>query len=304
MFLRSLGDYTDDPAYAVITPTIKRIINLQPAYFRYRVLLASYLVKEYDLSGFNIGMKLRNISRIPDRYYSILGKVYFEAGLYEYANESYEKAVKYSDNKDIIIEYAVVQYHNSIEQYSGAIKTLNNLLKKYPNDAEIYYHLSKVYSSEGKSLSKGATMIEAALKINPEQPYYLYQKAYINELTGDTDAALKEYISISKLYRNYTIAHYKSAFLLANIYNNPNAAEPYALLYSSFTPKAYQGDVLLAIIYEKQASQVGDENSKANKISAAIDRYKRAYNNAIWGKDRLTRMGISETLNTLSSKIN
>ena len=303
MFLRSLGDYTDDPAYAVITPTIKRIINLQPAYFRYRILLASYLVKEYDLSGFNIGMKLRNISRIPDRYYSILGKIYFEAGLYQYAKESYEKAIKYTDNKDIIIEYAVVQYHNSIEQYSGAVKTLNNLLKKYPNDAEIYYQLSKAYSSEGKSLSKASTMIETALKINPDQPYYLYQNAYINELTGNTDIALKEYIAISKLYRNYTIAHYKSAFLLANIYNNPNAAEPYALLYLSFTPKAYQGDVLLAIIYEKQASEVEDKN-KSDKILAAIDRYKRAYNNAIWGKDRLARIGIAETLNALSLKLN
>ena len=300
MFLRSLGDYTDDPAYAVITPTIKRIINLQPAYFRYRVLLASYLVKEYDLSGFDIGMKLRNISRIPDRYYSILGKIYFEAGLYEYANESYEKAVKYSDNKDIIIEYAVVQYHASIKQYSGAIKTLNNLLKKYPNDADIYYHISKVYSSEGKSLSKATTMIETALKMNPEQPYYLYQNAYINELTGNTDKALKGYISISKLYRNYTIAHYKSAFLLANIYNNPDAAEPYALLYLSFTPKAYQGDILLAIIYEKQAGEVANKS----KISAAIDRYKRAYKNAIWGKDRLTRIGITETLNALTLKLN
>lgn len=302
LLLESLGDFTDSDVNVILTPTIRRIIEINPAYLGNRILLASLLAREYNLEGFQIAKKLRNIANIPGQYYGIMGTVYFKARLYPYANNTYAQALKNSEAKDIRLGAATVKY--SMGLYKDGINMLKKLAKEYPENNDILYHLARAYAKEESNFDASGAIIVKLLESDAQNPHYLYLYAYLQELLGSEETAISAYTSIARSYKNYAAAYYKSASLAIKYYSDTKVAEPYALLYRALTPKAYQSHALLGSIYLRQAETEKDISRAGLLFEQALNSYSYALSFAYYGRDRSKRKELANIVQAISLRVN
>ena len=301
LLLESLGDFTDSDVNVILSPTIRRVIDINPAYLSNRILLASLLAREYNLEGFEIAKKLRDIANIPGQYYGIMGEVYFKARLYPYANNTYAKALKNSKSKDIRLGAATVKYTMGLSK--EGIDILKKLSKEYPEDYNILYHLARAYTKEESNFENSGDIIVKLLERDPQNPHYLYLYAYLQELLGSEETAISAYTSIARSYRNYAAAYYKSASLALKYYDDAKIAEPYALLYRALTPKSYQSHALLGAIYLDQAENEKDISTAGLLFEQALNSYSYALSFSYYGRDRSKRKELADIVQAISLRI-
>ena len=103
--------------------------------------------------------------------------------------------------------------------------------------------------------------INKAISFDTNNVNYLYEKAYINELIGNTREALKTYQNIVKIRKNYAAANYRAAIVYLINFKDDISAESYAFNYLALVPDDYSGYELLGKIYKTRAEKYIDSNT-------------------------------------------
>ena len=156
--------------------------------------MAAILLNDGDYDGaleiINNGIKINNSSSL---LYQMLGGIYSEQKKLDLAEESLIKAIELSSDPGPIMRDLLFVYIDSGNNQQ-AIDYSNELLNKYPNDADIYYNVGVLYmrvarQKEESAKSKFNKLNEIS---NPEKT--LVQECY-NEFKD-----LRNYATLAKDY--------------------------------------------------------------------------------------------------------
>lgn len=300
MFRDSLGDYANTDVYVVLSPTMRRIVEISPSYLDNRIELAKSLAREYNSDGYDIIMNIMRLANIPGMKDSLIASIYSESGLYQYADSAYKRALVYNKSSYIRLQDAIAQINTGY--YDSALEILKSLTAENNNYADAWYNLSILYSKQ-KDYAESVRTIEKAISLDKYNNNYLYQYGYAQEMSGNVSTALSIYSSIVRTDRNYAAANYRAALLLLNNFKDPKTAAPYASIYATLVPQDPSGYMLLGNIYEAEAGTSDKASETARFFKLSLDNYKEALSKAIWGKDREVRNSLISTIDTLSLRI-
>ena len=165
----------------------------------------------------------------------------------------------------------------------------------HANNPDKLYAASKIYTKIG-NYTEALNIINNALSFDGNNINYIYQRAYIKELMGNSKDALSDYESIIRMRKNYAAANYRAALVYLNNLKNDTNSETYALNYLALVPDDYSGYKLLADIYKFRAERYIDANTK-NLLKEALNNYQTALSKAVWGRDLEARNIILKEIN-------
>lgn len=172
-------------------------------YKKFSVLrvIGIYLEKqEYKkvLSYINSMLKIRDLEEIYDRLYILKLTVFEELKDYSSACKQAELLVKlYPDNVDYLFYLGVYQEKNG--DFSSSEQTLRQVMAKDPNYSSAYNHLGYMYAEKGIHLDEAQTMLEKALKIKPQDSYYLDSLGWIYFKKGNLSRALENLLKSDEI---------------------------------------------------------------------------------------------------------
>ena len=296
-YLSSVGYYDNIDGYVYLSPTMKEILRIAPAYIENRIKLAESYIREYNIDGLNMINKITEYINVNGGKDLLLGREYNRAYLYSYSMRCYDRASKYLEVNPIYIAETAVNLNN----YNPSNTELENILNKNTNNAENLYAVSKLYTKIG-NYDKAFELINNAIALDNTNANYLYQKAYINDLKGNTKEALSAYQNIIKLKKNYAAANYRASLIYLINFKDDINAEGYGLNYLALLPDDYSGYKLLGDIYKRRAEKYIDRNT--NKLlKEALSYYKTALSKAVWGRDSAERASILEEINYIQNKL-
>ena len=294
-YLSSIGSYDNINAYVSLSSTMNEILRIAPAYIENRIKLAESYIREYNIEGFNIINKITEYINVYGGKDLLLGREYNKAYLYSYSMKCYDRASKYLDVNPIYIAETAVHLDNYISS------SIEELLNKNTNSKDGLYASSKLYTDIG-DYSNAMKYINNAIALDNSNINYLYQKAYINELTGNTREALSNYQNIVKINKNYSAANYRASLVYLNNFKDDVNAENYALNYLALLPDDYSGYELLGKIYKTRAEKYIDKNTNA-LLKEALSNYETALSKAVWGKDLEARKNILKEIDYIQKRL-
>ncbi|MDO6992686.1 tetratricopeptide repeat protein [Brachyspira innocens] len=294
-YLTSIGSYDNINAYVSLSSTMNEILRIAPAYIENRIRLAESYIREYNIEGFNIINKITEYINVYGGKDLLLGREYNKAYLYSYSMKCYDRASKYLDVNPIYIAETAVHLDN----YTSS--SIEELLNKNTNSKDALYASSKLYTDIG-DYSNAMKYINNAIALDNSNINYIYQKAYINELIGNTREALSNYQNIVKINKNYAAANYRAALVYLNNFKDDVNAENYALNYLALLPDDYSGYELLGKIYKTRAEKYIDKNTNT-LLKEALSNYETALSKAVWGKDSEARKNILKEIEYIQKKL-
>ncbi len=117
---------------------------------------------------------------------SILEETKDYKGAYKYA----KKLVKtYPDNMDYLFYLGV--YQEKIGDFEGAEGSLKRVIAKDPTYSAAYNHLGYLYAEKGIKLDEAQMLLEQALKLKPDDPYYIDSLGWVYFKKNQFEKALK-----------------------------------------------------------------------------------------------------------------
>lgn len=292
-YLSSIGSYDNVQGYVSLSPTMKEILRIAPAYIENRIRLAEAYIREYNIEGLNIINNITYYINVNGGKDLLLGRGYDRAYLYSYALSCYNRASQYLTVNPVYIAEAAV----NMENYNSSANLINGNI----NDPESLYAVSKIYTKIG-NYDEALNTINKALSFDNLNVNYLYQRAYITELMGKTKTALSDYESIIRMKKNYAAANYRAALCYLHNLKNDMNAETYALNYLALLPDDYSGYKLLGDIYKFRAEKYIDKNTKP-LLKEALNNYQTALSKAVWGRDSEVRKRILNEIEYVQNKI-
>ena len=294
-YLSSVGYYDNVDGYINLSSTMKEVLRISPAYIENRIKLAESYIREYNLEGLNMINKITDYINVDGGKDLLLGREYNKAYLYSYSMKCYDRASKYLKVNPIYIAETAVNLTNYQVSSSDIKKTINE------NDADSLYAASKLYSKIG-DYNSAMNSINKAISFDNNNVNYLYEKAYINELIGNTREALKTYQNIVKIRKNYAAANYRAAIVYLINFKDDISAESYAFNYLALVPDDYSGYELLGKIYKTRAEKYIDSNT-VTLLKEALNYYETALSKAVWGRDLEIRKSIQAEIEYVQNKI-
>ena len=294
-YLSSVGYYDNVDGYINLSSTMKEVLRISPAYIENRIKLAESYIREYNLEGLNMINKITDYINVDGGKDLLLGREYNKAYLYSYSMKCYDRASKYLKVNPIYIAETAVNLTNYQVSSSDIKKTINE------NDADSLYAASKLYSKIG-DYNSAMNSINKVISFDNNNVNYLYEKAYINELIGNTREALKTYQNIVKIRKNYAAANYRAAIVYLINFKDDISAESYAFNYLALVPDDYSGYELLGKIYKTRAEKYIDSNT-VTLLKEALNYYETALSKAVWGRDSEIRKSIQAEIEYIQNKI-
>lgn len=167
-----------------------------------------YLAKFYLMSDQNKKAQALISENIKARNsaldYNLLGKIYFDLGDFEKAQESFKKAL-YIDKTDFSSREGLGNLHYIKQEYNEAIKNYSQALKYDKKSDRL---ISKIANcNRDMSNDKEALLgYHQALKLNPKNYHALYNIAEINGRYGKSSNLKEIYKQILSIKPNFTPA--------------------------------------------------------------------------------------------------
>jgi len=155
--------------------------------------------------------------------YFLKSMAYKKIGKLEFALENINRALKNSENDyDLIYERAKIL--TSMGKDEEAVNDIIKCLNKYPQYAEGWFELYKIYLSH-KKLSNAFYCISMAIKYSPENIVYLKEKAFLEEKTGNFLQAYLDMNGILKLMKSENISLEIFYFISKQLYRGSDYKE-------------------------------------------------------------------------------
>jgi len=150
------------------------------------------------------------------------------------------------------------------------LNTLQDARNKFMDNQTILFLLIQVYS-ENKSYAAVTTLVDEALKYEPQNTELLYLAGYANENTGHTDIAKKYYLRLNDIDPNNFDSNLALGLIFLNDFlkNEDDLeaqykAQEYLLMANGIRPYAVNALKGLALFYEK--TDDGDQLDRVNTL--------------------------------------
>ncbi|NRF39241.1 lipopolysaccharide assembly protein LapB [Pedobacter foliorum] len=129
----------------------------------------------------------------PDdpKVFALYGDVLYQQGDLQAALVQFQSALKITDQLYVVWEQ-VLNIQTSLGLYRDVIKTADDALSVYPNQAVLYYYMALGLQNDNQSAA-ALTNIKMALQLDAENPLYVEYYGDILFLKGDKDLALVQW---------------------------------------------------------------------------------------------------------------
>ncbi|ATP57914.1 hypothetical protein CPT03_16330 [Pedobacter ginsengisoli] len=129
----------------------------------------------------------------PDdpKVFALYGDVLYQQGNLQGALTQFQSALKITDQLYAVWEQ-VLNIQTSLGLYKDAIKTADDALTVYPNQAILYYYMAVALQNDNQN-AQALTNIKAALQLDAENPLYIEYYGDVLFLKGDKELALAQW---------------------------------------------------------------------------------------------------------------
>nr|WP_068888271.1 tetratricopeptide repeat protein [Pedobacter panaciterrae] len=129
----------------------------------------------------------------PDdpKVFALYGDVLYQQGNLQGALAQFQSALKITDQLYAVWEQ-VLNIQTSLGLYKEAIKTADDALSVYPNQAVLYYYMALALQNENQN-ALALTNIKTALQLDQENPLYIEYYGDVLFLKGDKELALVQW---------------------------------------------------------------------------------------------------------------
>ena len=215
-------DLVDDPAFPQQLPTINPLLDNKLIVSREE--LASF---EDEVSGQSLGLTAFS-----------LGLVQFRACKYQAAADQFQVALRYlgspghiageaagaaagPDNSVELIYYYLGRSYQALTRYDDSQAMLAEAAQRNPDDIAVL--LAQVYNYNAMGREEERDVAAAQLvRLSYEQPAWAqkqaaYDRGWAYEITGDKEAAAREYLDLTQRYPDFYIAYLSAADVLTEL---------------------------------------------------------------------------------------
>ncbi|MDY6905257.1 MAG: tetratricopeptide repeat protein [Thermodesulfobacteriota bacterium] len=124
------------------------------------------------------------------KFHLYLGSLYERVKAYEKAEALFSQGLEIApDNIDLMFRLGVV--FDKTGRKEAVIRQMQRLLEKDPNNASALNYLGYTYAELGENLDEAQSLVEAALKIKPDDPYITDSLGWVFFKKGDLEKALE-----------------------------------------------------------------------------------------------------------------
>lgn len=149
---------------------------------------------EWAVKSFEEALKLEPANPV---FFTELGKLYLASEDIEKARDSFAKAIELkSDYIDALIQTALI-YENE-DNPDEAIKTLEDLVWKYPLNIDVRFQLGRLYFNENK-VNDAITQFETIITLTPNHSNALYSLGIAYTKKGQTQKAISAFEKVLEL---------------------------------------------------------------------------------------------------------
>jgi tetratricopeptide (TPR) repeat protein len=291
------------PAAAAQEPDrpVADVTTHSPEAYRFYLEGYDYYYKGYYTEA-EISFKkaLEHDSTFAMAYYMLSGLVYWERGS-ERQEKMIAKAVKYSDKVGLKERYQI----NSRAAYisgknSEAIKILEKLLERYPDDKWACLRIGTIYNLNWQT-EKAIHYFNKAIEIDPlfKEPYRRLAYAYLSDSSRDFEKSIRAIDKYISLAPKDAIPYYSRGYIYASYGKLEKAIESYkkaSEIKPGFSDMELGNLYLLKREYDKA-------DSYYRKLASASDKDLRAIGRLALAAIPLHQGKLRETLKILDEGI-
>jgi tetratricopeptide (TPR) repeat protein len=153
--------------------------------------------------------------------------------------------------------------YEALKQPDKAMTTGEELLKRYPDDAEILFHVSRAYADRSYELM--STLMRSA----PDSPWVHYANAQVQESLARYDVARQEYENVLKRQPAMPGIHYRlGRMILQGSPHTPQSIEE--------ATRAFEQELANDSHNADAEYELGEINREQGKYNLALDHFSRA----------------------------
>ncbi len=259
--------------FSIILPIIIILIERKGITLTEVIYISIY--KMYNKLGLedkakNIILKLVEKDKFSFYGHKLLAEVYEKAGNLEIATEEYIRASNIRPNEDKI-QYKIAELFNKIGKQNGAVKILQELLRKKPEWQEATLLLGDIFQ-EQERFKEAVNVYLDAIQYHPENYDLYYNLGMVYTMLNDFQSAKEYYEKAAELNSLLYNAKYNLG-QIALLYNELEEAENYFI--ECLQDEELEDDAYFYLAYI--AMLKGDEVKAIDYLNVAVGENPEIY---------------------------
>ena len=259
--------------FSIILPIIIILIERKGITLTEVIYISIY--KMYNKLGLedkakNIILKLVEKDKFSFYGHKLLAEVYEKAGNLEIATEEYIRASNIRPNEDKI-QYKIAELFNKIGKQNGAVKILQELLRKKPEWQEATLLLGDIFQ-EQERFKEAVNVYLDAIQYHPENYDLYYNLGMVYTMLNDFQSAKEYYEKAAELNSLLYNAKYNLG-QIALLYNELEEAENYFI--ECLQDEELEDDAYFYLAYI--AMLKGDEIKAIDYLNVAVGENPEIY---------------------------
>jgi tetratricopeptide (TPR) repeat protein len=155
------------------------------------------------------------------------------------------------------------QAYSELKQYDKAVAVGEELLRRYPNDAEVFFQVSRLYADRSYEL------MSHLMRSDPDSAWVHYANAQVQESLARYDVARSEYENVLKRQPAMPGAHYRlGRVILLGAPSTPESLEE--------ATRAFEQELAIGSRNPDAEYELGEINRQQGKYDLAHDHFSRA----------------------------
>lgn len=186
--------------------------------FYYNQAISAFQNKDYEgaVDGFKSAYAI-----LPSDTNAYVNAAYaaHNGELYEKAVENYSLAIeKGANSKDLYYNYVNI-LSTALKDKEKALEVLNQAIKNFPNNGDLQKTRINLFIELDK-IDEAKADLEAAIKVEPENPNLLFTLAVLNDEVGDREGAVSTYKRALEVDPNHYESNFNYGVILINEAND------------------------------------------------------------------------------------
>jgi predicted Zn-dependent protease len=156
----------------------------------------------------------------------------------------------------------LIACYSQLNQPTEAVSTGDALIRRFPADAEVLYHVSRLYADRSSDLMR------MLLRTAPDSAWMHYANAQVQEGLDRPDAAIQEYRNALDKDPDMRGVHYKVGRLILRESRTPEAIEKARV--------EFEAELAISPTNADAEYELGEIDREQNRMPAAIGHFENA----------------------------
>jgi len=155
------------------------------------------------------------------------------------------------------------QAYSELKQYDKAVAVGEELLRRYPKDAEVFFQVSRLYADRSYEL------MSHLMRSSPDSAWVHYANAQVQESLARYDVARREYENVLKRQPAMPGVHYRlGRVILLGAPRTPESLEE--------ASRAFEAELAIGRRNPDAEYELGEINREQGRYDLALDHFSRA----------------------------